>query len=133
MIIEIDFIGVCNGSRGILTCANNRVLEVRLLTGDHAGETVFIPRLTITPSDSGLPFQLCRRQFPVRLGFCMSINKAQGQSVDTVGLDLRSGVFTHGQFYVAMSRATSVHRMKVIWNVNSEGVTKNIVYPEVLL
>ena len=37
--------GVCNGSRGILTRHSNRVLKVRLLTGDHAGQTVFIPRV----------------------------------------------------------------------------------------
>jgi ATP-dependent DNA helicase PIF1 len=29
--------GVCNGSRGILTRYSNRVLEVKLLTGEHAG------------------------------------------------------------------------------------------------
>ena len=33
---------VCNGSRGILMEHSNRVLEVQLLTGEHAGETVFI-------------------------------------------------------------------------------------------
>ena len=37
--------GVCNGSRGILTRYRNRVLEVRLITGQYAGETVFIPRV----------------------------------------------------------------------------------------
>ena len=35
--------GVCNGSRGILTRATPRVLEVRLLSGEHAGELIFIP------------------------------------------------------------------------------------------
>ena len=35
--------GVCNGSRGIVTRMSNRVLEVRLLTEDHAGKTTFIP------------------------------------------------------------------------------------------
>ena len=39
--------GVCNGSRGIITRMRNRVLEVRLITGDHAGETVFIPQITL--------------------------------------------------------------------------------------
>ncbi len=64
----------------------------------------------------------------------MTINKSQGQSVKYVGLDLRSPVFTHGQFYVAISRATSVHRIKAIWDpVNPSPVTKNIVYNEVLL
>ena len=43
--------GVCNGSRGIVTKYQNRVLEVRLLTGHHAGETVFIPRVTNQPNE----------------------------------------------------------------------------------
>jgi hypothetical protein len=37
--------GVCNGSRGILTRIRNWVLEVRLITGDHAGSKIFIPRM----------------------------------------------------------------------------------------
>jgi ATP-dependent exoDNAse (exonuclease V) alpha subunit len=34
----------------------------------------------------------------------MTINKAQGQTLHTVGVDLRSPVFSHGQLYVALSR-----------------------------
>jgi hypothetical protein len=64
----------------------------------------------------------------------MTINKSQGQSVQHVGLDLRSAVFTHGQFYVAASRVKSVHNIKAIWDSTSElAQTKNIVYNEVLL
>ena len=64
----------------------------------------------------------------------MTINKSQWQSVKHVGLDLRSPVFTHGQFYVAVSRVTSRGNMKVIWNEKvAEASTKNIVYSEVLL
>ena len=37
--------GVCNGSREILTRHTNRLLEIKLLTGTHKGETVFIPRV----------------------------------------------------------------------------------------
>ena len=68
----------------------------------------------------------------------MTINKSQGQSVKHVGLDLRSAVFTHGQFYVAISRVTSIFNIKAIWaekegENNNDAKTKNIVYPEVLL
>jgi ATP-dependent exoDNAse (exonuclease V) alpha subunit len=64
----------------------------------------------------------------------MSINKSQGQSVGHVGLDLRNSVFTHGQFYVAISRVTSVLRLKAIWDGRSAiATTKNIVYPEVII
>jgi hypothetical protein len=64
----------------------------------------------------------------------MSVNKAQGQSLKYVGLDLHSPVFTHGQFYVGVSRATSVNRIKAIWDPElANPVTKNIVLPEILL
>ena len=57
--------GVCNGSRGVVTRMNNHVLEIRLLTGSHAGKTFFIPRLSLIPSSTQVPFEFCRRQFPV--------------------------------------------------------------------
>ena len=95
--------GVCNGSRGILTRWANRVLEVQLLTGEHAGKKVFIPRIANQPTEDQVAFKFTRKQFPVRLCFAMTINKSQGQTVKHVGLDLRSPVFTHGQFYVGVS------------------------------
>ena len=63
-----------------------------------------------------------------RLCFAMTINKSQGQSVNHVGLDLRTPVFTHGQFYVAVSKVRSWDNIKVIWdNKETEAKTKNIV------
>jgi hypothetical protein len=126
--------GVCNGSRGILTRYSNRVLEVKLLTGEHAGETVFIPRVLNEPSEDENAFKFKRRQFPIRVCFSMTINKSQGQSVKFVGLDLRSPAFTHGQFYVAVSRVTSASNLKMIWTEGvREATTQNVVYSEVLL
>ena len=126
--------GVCNGSRGILTRWANRVLEIQLLTGEHAGTKVFIPRIPNQPTADQVAFKFTRKQFPVRLCFAMTINKSQGQSVQHVGLDLRSPVFTHGQFYVGVSRVTSWKNIKVIWSeAEAEGRTKNIVFDEVLL
>ncbi len=126
--------GVCNGSRGILRRYGHRVMEVELITGDHAGHKVFIPRISNYPTEEQVAFKFCRRQFPVRLSFAMTINKSQGQTVKHVGLDLRRPVFTHGQFYVGISRVTSKFNIKAIWEAEKvEAKTKNIVYPEVLL
>ena len=111
--------GVCNGTRAIVTRMSNRVLEVRLLGGDHDGHHVLLPRIKCYPSNADLPLQLCRLQFAVQTAFSISVNKSQGQSLNFVGLDLRSPVFTHGQFYVGVSRATSVHRIKAIWSPTS--------------
>jgi ATP-dependent DNA helicase PIF1 len=112
--------GVCNGSRGILTRIRNWVLEVRLITGDHAGSKIFIPRMQLCPIQGQLLFILSQLQFPVCLCFSMTINKSQGQSVEHVGLNLHSAVFTHGQFYVAVSRVKSVQNIKAIWTSTSD-------------
>ena len=101
-----------------MTRMSNRVLEVRLLGGDHDGHHVLLPRIKCYPSNADLPLQLCRLQFAVQTAFSISVNKSQGQSLNFVGLDLRSPVFTHGQFY-GVSRATSVHRIKAIWSPTS--------------
>jgi hypothetical protein len=43
-------------------------------------------------------------------------------------------VFTHGQFYVAVSRVTSVGNIKaIVGEEEKERRTKNVVYKEVLL
>jgi ATP-dependent exoDNAse (exonuclease V) alpha subunit len=126
--------GVCNGSRGILTRYRNRMLEIELLTGQYAGQRVFIPRITSQPTEEQVAFRFNRRQFPVRVCFAMTINKSQGQLVKHVGLNLIKPAFSHGQFYVGISRVTSVSNIKMIWEEKErEAKSKNIVYREVLL
>lgn len=122
--------GVCNGSRGIVTRMERRVLEVRLLSGKYA----LIPRIKLIHVDPELPYQLHRLQFPVTLAFGMTINKAQGQSFNTVGIDLRNPTFTHGQLYVALSRGHSAASIKCLIDPrNRDCRTTNVVFREVIL
>ena len=51
------------------------------------GTRVYIPRIPLlTPPNSDFPFLLKRRQFPIRHANCITINKGQGQSLETVGI-----------------------------------------------
>ncbi|KAI8561187.1 hypothetical protein RHMOL_Rhmol04G0318500 [Rhododendron molle] len=125
--------GLCNGTRMMVVRCAPRIIEVLILTGGHFGKFAFIPRISLTPSSSDLPFRMTRRQFPVRLAYALTINKSQGQSVKFVGIDLRTPVFSHGQLYVALSRCTSFDRVSVLLPNNELDSTTNIVYPEVLL
>ena len=75
---------------------------------------------------------IMRKQFPIQLCFAMTINKAQGQSWDVVGIDLRIPAFTHGQLYVALSRATDVRKRAALMPLTGNQTTINIVYPEIL-
>jgi hypothetical protein len=50
-----------------------------------------------------------------------------------VGVNLTTPVFSHGQFYVAVSRGTNWRRVFILLGAGTEGKTENIVYKDVLL
>lgn len=125
--------GLCNGTRLIVVRCATRIIEAQILTGDKAGHSVFIPRISLQPSSSELTINMSRRQFPIKLAYALTINKAQGQSVKYVGIDLRTEVFSHGQLYVALSRCTTFSRISILLPSPEATTTTNIVYPEVLL
>ena len=77
-----------------------------------------------------------RRQFPIKIAFAMTINKAQDQTLKHMGLYLPQSVFSHGQLYVALARVGS--KEQVVVYVICEGddpttstYSQNIVYREI--
>jgi hypothetical protein len=130
--------GLCNGTRLIVRKLGKRYINAEILTGQRAGETVFIPRIVHdTTEDSNVSIMFRRIQFPVKPAFVMTINKSQGQTLQMVGLYLPKPVFTHGQLYVAMSRCTDPRNLRVLiedgFIKGREGTyTRNIVYKNVL-
>ena len=107
--------GLCNGTCIVLLEVGTIVLRCHIFGGDNAGKVVFIPRMTLEPSAESLPIELSHCQFPVHLAFIITINKAQGQSIKYVGIDLCTPVFSHDQLYVALSCCTSSDRIKVVF------------------
>ncbi|GAA0156320.1 hypothetical protein LIER_13841 [Lithospermum erythrorhizon] len=111
-----------------------------ITTGQYKGKHGWIPRIQLEPNPSNnkylIPF--VKRQLPLRLCFAMTINKSQGQTLDCVGIYLRQPIFTHGQLYVALSRARTGDKVKLLIvppTCNDPGTeyTTNVVYNEVLL
>lgn len=118
---------LCNGTRLAVQHLRNNVIEATILTGPFRGENVLLPRIPMRPTDA--PVEFSRLQFPVRLAFAMSINKAQGQTLRHCGVHLEDPCFSHGQLYVACSRVGKPSDLLVFAH---HGRTVNIVYPRAL-
>jgi len=112
------------------TIWKKNVIFAIVITGKNIGDMIFIPRMDLVPSNSGLPFKFQRRQ----LCFAMTINKSQGQTLSRVGLYLPQPIFTYGQLYVAISRVKTKRGLKILIldeDGNATNTTKNVVYKEI--
>jgi ATP-dependent DNA helicase PIF1 len=78
-----------------------------------------------------MPFDFKRLQFPVRLAFAITINKAQVQSPRVAGINSENPCFSHGQLYVACSRVGTPKQL-YLYIYAPERKTKNVVYPKAL-
>ena len=64
-----------NGTRMVVVKMMDRVLECEVAVGTQRGLRVFLSRIPMHDKSNELPFTIVRRQFPVRLAFCLTINK----------------------------------------------------------
>ncbi|XP_074301054.1 uncharacterized protein LOC141632403 [Silene latifolia] len=130
-------VGLCNGTRLICKRFFPNMIECEISTGFFKGERVFLPRITLKPSkNSRFLINFQRKQFPIKLSFAMTIDKAQGQTLQRVGVHLPRSCFSDGQLYVALLRARPAKDLKVLHNpaagdVNGNSV-RNVVSFEVL-
>jgi hypothetical protein len=100
------------------------------LTGCRVGHTVLIPKIKLIHKANdtyGVSFN--RYQFPIAVAFALTINKAQGQSLDVVSVYLPQPVFGHGQLYVALSRVTNIRGLSF---GDGENKTTNVVNLDII-
>jgi len=93
-----------NGTRCIIEEIKPHVIKARLLDGGKYPE-IFIPKIPIVCSETDFPANFTWTQFPVLLAYYLTFNRAQGQSLERVGMLLNRSVFAHGLLYIGMSRS----------------------------
>ena len=131
--------GFCNGTLLTVVKLLDNLILAKIKNGPYAGREIYLSKLAFSTSEN-LPFELERVQFPVRLAYALTIDKAQGQTFDRVGLYLPRSVFSHGQLYVALSRVRSFDAIKVLvkptrhqgYLAGTGTYTTNIVHSQVL-
>lgn len=123
-----------NGNTGVIEKITNMSIGVRL----DNGILVDVERFTWEAySYSGNRGNLVKEvvgsftQFPLALGWAISIHKSQGMTLDQVAVHVGEGCFAHGQFYVAASRVRDLSNLSFL---RKENITKDnlIVRKEVL-
>ena len=101
---------------------------------------VLIPCTQLSPSDIDMPYVLSQCQFSLRLAYySMTINKAQGKTFAKVSLYMEKPRFSHGQLYVALSRARRLDDITVeVLDSTRQGqhrsgtYTAKVVYRQIL-
>ena len=99
---------------------------------------------TIVKDTDGAFVSFKRVQFPVLLAYYLTLNRAQGQSLQRAGIYLPQSVFSHGHLYVGFSRCgdpdnvfvfadqREFENLKHKFPANSHGrtFTRNVVYKD---
>uniref|UniRef100_U9UVF3 Uncharacterized protein n=1 Tax=Rhizophagus irregularis (strain DAOM 181602 / DAOM 197198 / MUCL 43194) TaxID=747089 RepID=U9UVF3_RHIID len=86
-------VSLCNGTRLICHGLQRKVIDAEIVKYSHISKHVFIPHITLTTSETKLPFVLGHQQLPVHVAFAMAINKSQGKTSGRVGVYLPEHVF----------------------------------------
>ena len=139
------YAGHCNGTRYLVKEIGEYRLILHKLDAkeDDNAKILVLPQIPCHYGGRNFPFELTRLQFPLKIAFALTINRAQGQSAQKCGILLPKNVWIHGQVYVAFSWSGNPRKI-FVWAEQlhfkdfkgrlepGKKYFKNVVYKEVL-
>ena len=126
-----------NNTKCFVRAITPHFVHIQPVDADGLRDKVYpVPRFLFKFRAPRLGLPVYRRQFPLRVSFAMTINRAQGQTFDKCILDLRASVFSHGQLYVALGRVRRGSDVLIYGQeatrVNGTQLTRNVISPSLL-
>ena len=103
-----------NGTRYIITALSSNLITAKKLGANDDEPLLLIPHVIHLTKNDEFPFIMKHVQFPVKLAYVMTFQRAQGQSLDKCRILLNRSVWTHGQLCVAMSRCGAMSQVKIL-------------------
>ena len=121
-----------NGTRYIMTALSSNLNTAKKLGANDDEPLLLIPQVIHLIKNDEFPFIMKCVQFPVKLAYVMTFQRAQGQSLDKCQILLHRSVWTHGQLYVARVKiyANQAELQELNLPPNNH-YTHNVVYTEV--
>ncbi|ADP02399.1 putative helicase [Salmonella phage PVPSE1] len=123
-----------NGSRGEIIELGKDSVKVRLDCGKvvdvdaYVWENVEYNPIKVRNSDGTTTEEIEKitigeyRALPIRLGWAVTIHKAQGLTLPELNIDFGYGAFAPGMAYVAFSRATSAKGLRLLKKVKEKDI-----------
>lgn len=102
-------IGICNGTRGIIRDMSETIVTIELVNGSLYNIEY------ITRKDDLYEKNLLKVSYmPIKLASAITVNKAQGLTLDKAMIDLGTDIFAPGMAYVALSRCRDLESVHLI-------------------
>jgi ATP-dependent exoDNAse (exonuclease V) alpha subunit len=117
-----------NGTSGIVEKLDTEVITVRILANNNIVQVKREEwndyKYVFDKDKDAVVEKIVGRfiQFPLQLGYALTIHKAQGKTLDNVIIDMDTGTFDHGQLYVALSRTRKQSDMHILGRIYKEDV-----------
>lgn len=124
----------CNGSQGIITALSENNVLVKFKNGEYPIEKITIenPAYKVVNGKSVLTVIGTMLQYPMKLGYAITVHKSQGQTYEDVHVEL-GNYPVHGLVYTALSRCKSLAGLTLSRKITHRDVFKDPTVKKFLL